>query len=60
MLKAIKKTTLYFVYEIIVLGIVYDALIVFKMMTKNINGMAILIGLVVLYLGQLWYFYRRQ
>lgn len=60
MLKALKKTTLYFVYEIIVLGVIYDALIVFRVMTKNINGLAILLGLAIIYFGQLWYFYRRQ
>jgi hypothetical protein len=60
MLTALKRTTLFFVYEIIVLGVIYDALIAFKMMSKNVNGLGILIGLAVLYLGQLWYFYRQQ
>lgn len=60
MLTALKRTTLFFVYEIIVLGVIYDALIAFKMMNKNVNGLGILIGLAILYLGQLWYFYHRQ
>lgn len=60
MLKALKKTTLYFVYEIIVLGVIYDALIVFRLMSKNINGMALIFVLAVIYLCQLVFFYRRQ
>ncbi|WDT65819.1 hypothetical protein NV391_00845 [Companilactobacillus crustorum] len=57
MLKALKKATLVFVYEIIVLGVIYDALIVFQILTKNINGLGVLIGLMVLYLGQWAFFY---
>lgn len=60
MLKALKKTTLFFVYEIIVLGVIYDGLIVFHLLNKNISGIMILIGLAIIYFGQLWYFYRRQ
>lgn len=56
MLKAFRKTCLYFIYEIIVLGVLYDALIVFHLMTKNINGLGILIFLAVLFGGQWWYF----
>jgi len=60
MLKALKRTTLYFVYEVIVLGVIYDALIVFKMMTKNVSGIGILIGLSIIYLVQLGYFYYKR
>ncbi|KRO00342.1 hypothetical protein [Companilactobacillus kimchiensis] len=60
MLKAFKRTTLYFVYEVIVLGVIYDALIVFKMMTKNVSGIGILIGLSIIYLVQLGYFYYKR
>lgn len=60
MLKALKKATLVFVYEIIVLGVIYDALIVFQILTKNINGLGVLIGLMVLYLGQWAFFYYKR
>jgi len=60
MLKALKKTTLYFVYEIIVLGVIYDALIVFRLMTKNISGGMIVVVLAIIYFGQLGYFYHKQ
>jgi len=60
MLKALKKTTLYFVYEIIVLGVIYDAMIVFRVMTKDISGVMIVIALAIIYFGQLGYFYHKQ
>jgi len=60
MLKALKKTTLYFVYEIIVLGVIYDALIVFRVTTKDISGVMIALVLAIIYLAQLGYFYHKQ
>ncbi|MQS76264.1 hypothetical protein [Companilactobacillus halodurans] len=60
MLRALKKTTRFFVYEVIVLGVIYDAMIVFQVMTKNISGMAVLIGLLALYLIQFFYFYHQK
>lgn len=60
MWKAFKKSLMYFWYEIIVLGVIYEALIVFKMMTKNINGTWVLILLLMIFLVQWWYFYRKS
>jgi len=60
MLKAFKRTTLYFVYEIIVLGVIYDALIVFHLMTKNISGSMVVLFLAIIYIVQLGYFYHKQ
>jgi len=60
MLKAFKRTNLYFIYEIIVLGVIYDALIVFRLLTKDVNLALVLIFLAVIYFGQLWYFYRKN
>jgi len=60
MLKAFKRTTLYFVYEIIVLGVIYDALIVFHLMTKNISGSMVVLFLAIIYIAQLGYFYHKQ
>lgn len=60
MSKALKKTIMYFWYEIIILGVIYDGLIVFRVMSKNINGMMILVFLLVLFFGQLAYFYYKR
>lgn len=60
MLKAFKRTTLYFVYELVVLGVLYDAMIVFHLLTKNINGTMVILFLAILYLVQLGYFYYRK
>jgi len=60
MLKAFKRTTLYFVYEIIVLGVIYDALIVFHLMTKNISGSMVVLFLAIIYIAQWGYFYHKQ
>lgn len=60
MWKAFKKTLMYFWYEIIVLGVVYEALIVFRLMTKNINGLLVLLGLLVIFGVQWGYFYQKN
>ena len=60
MWKAFKKTLMYFWYEIIVLGVIYEALIVFRLMTKNINGLLVLLGLLVIFGVQWGYFYRKN
>ncbi len=60
MWKAFKKTLMYFWYEIIVLGVIYEALIVFRLMTKNINGMLVLLGLLVIFGIQWGYFYQKN
>lgn len=59
MWKAFKKTLMYFWYEIIVLGVIYEALIVFRVMTKNVNGLLVLLSLIVIFIGQWIYFYRK-
>ncbi|KRM14082.1 hypothetical protein FD31_GL002239 [Companilactobacillus nantensis DSM 16982] len=51
---------MYFWYEIIVLGVIYEALIVFRVMTKNINGMLVLVLLLAVFVGQWWYFYHKN
>jgi len=60
MWKAFKKTLMYFWYEIIVLGVIYEALIVFRIMTKNINGLLVLLGLLVIFGVQWGYFYQKN
>lgn len=60
MWKAFKKSLMYFWYEIIVLGVIYEALIVFRLMTKNINGMLVLVLLLAVFVGQWWYFYHKN
>lgn len=60
MWKAFKKTLMYFWYEIIVLGVIYEALIVFQLMTKNINGLLVLLVLLVIFGVQWGYFYRKN
>jgi len=60
MWKAFKKTLMYFWYEIIVLGVIYEALIVFRLMTKNINGLLVLLGLLVIFGVQWGYFYQKN
>ncbi|GEO64407.1 hypothetical protein [Companilactobacillus nantensis] len=60
MWKAFKKSLMYFWYEIIVLGVIYEALIVFRVMTKNINGMLVLVLLLAVFVGQWWYFYHKN
>lgn len=60
MWKAFKKSLMYFWYEIIVLGVIYEALIVFRVMTKNINGMLVLVLLLAVFGGQWWYFYHKN
>lgn len=59
MWKAFKKTLMCFWYEIIVLGVIYEALIVFRVMTKNVNGSLVLLLLIVIFIGQWIYFYRK-
>lgn len=59
MLKAFKKSLLYFWYEIIVLGVIYDALIVFGVMSKSISGLTVLIVLLVIFVGQWGYLYKK-
>ncbi|WP_334333289.1 hypothetical protein [Companilactobacillus sp. HBUAS59544] len=56
MYKVFKKVNLMFVYELVILGVIYFALITFNVMTKNFNGKLVFGGLVILYLVQLWYF----
>ena len=60
MWKAFKKTLMYFWYEIIILGVIYEALIVFRLMTKNINGLLVLLVLLVIFGVQWGYFYRKN
>ena len=60
MWKAFKKSLMYFWYEIIILGVIYEALIVFRMMTKNINGLLVLLILLVIFGVQWGYFYRKN
>jgi len=60
MWKAFKKTLMYFWYEIIVLGVIYEALIVFRLMTKNINGLLVLLVLLVIFGVQWGYFYQKN
>ena len=55
-----KKVNLLFVYELVILGVIYFALITFNVMTKNFNVKLILGGLIILYLGQLWYFKHKK
>lgn len=60
MWKAFKKTLMYFWYEIIILGVIYEALIVFRLMTKNINGLLVLLILLVIFGVQWGYFYQKN
>ncbi|AUI70864.1 hypothetical protein COSHB9_05520 [Companilactobacillus alimentarius] len=60
MYEIFKKVNLLFVYELVILGVIYFALITFQVMTKNFNGKLILLGLIILYLGQLVYFGRKR
>ncbi|WP_167849716.1 hypothetical protein [Companilactobacillus suantsaicola] len=46
-----KKVNLLFVYELVILGVIYFALITFNVMIKNFNVKLILGGLIILYLG---------
>lgn len=55
-----KKVNLLFVYELVILGVIYFALITFNVMIKNFNVKLILGGLIILYLGQLWYFKHKK
>jgi len=59
MWKAFKKTLMYFWYEIIVLGVIYEALIVFRLMTKNVNELVVLLFLLVIFISQWSYFYYK-
>ncbi|WP_334351752.1 hypothetical protein [Companilactobacillus sp. HBUAS56257] len=60
MYKVFKKVNLMFVYELVILGVIYFAFITFNVMTKNFNGKLVFGGLVILYLAQLWYFKRKM
>lgn len=60
MWKAFKKSLMCFWYEVIVLGVIYEALIIFRLMTKNVNGMWVLILLLAIFLVQWWYFYQKN
>ncbi len=60
MWKAFKKALMYFWYEIIVMGVIYEALIVFRVMTKNINGLLVSLVLLVIFIVQWGYFYQKN
>lgn len=60
MLRAFKRTFRYFIYEIIVLGVLYDAMIAFHLLTRNVSGMLFLGLILVLFFGQWGYFYLRR
>jgi len=60
MWKAFKKPLMYFWCDIIVLGVIYEALIVFRLMTKNINGLLVLLVLLVIFGVQWGYFYQKN
>ncbi len=52
-----KKLNMLYLYELAVLGVLYFILVGFQVMSKNINGWLILIGLIVLYIID-WAYFR--
>ena len=52
-----KKLNLLFLYELAILGVLYFVLVAFQIMTKNINGWLLLIGLICLYIVD-WIYLR--
>lgn len=59
MWKAFKRTMLYFWYEIIVLGVIYEFLVVLRVLNKNLNGPMVIFGLAIIFLCQWGYFLRK-
>lgn len=57
MAKTLRKAIRSFVYEIIVLGVIYYGLVTLNVMTKNINYVWLLVVLAVIFFGQWIYFY---
>ncbi|AKP67213.1 hypothetical protein [Companilactobacillus ginsenosidimutans] len=60
MAKALRKTIRFFVYELVVLGVIYYGLVITGVMTKNFNYWILLIALVILFVAQWVYFNYKQ
>jgi hypothetical protein len=60
MAKALRTAIRAFVYELVVMGVIYYGLIVMKAMTKQVNYVALGILLLILFFGQWIYFYYKQ
>lgn len=60
MVKAFKRTFRYLIYEIIILGVLYDAILAFHLIGRNTSGVLFLSLIVALFVGQWGYFYWRQ